>query len=192
MQSAPSQKQQEKFCRTYDLTKAQPSSIKPFPHQTVALDKLHKWSKNKDAEPGGILVLPTGGGKTYTAWHFLCSGLLSEGYKVLWLAHTHHLLEQAFYGLESEVGQIAKTRRQLTVRVVSGTVGHFRPAHIQSDDDILICTLQTITRTSKESNKQFEAFLKSAGNKLFVVFDEAHHSPAPKLLPLDRQVARAV
>ena len=57
-----------------------------------------KWfGKESEGHKGGILVLPTGGGKTFTAVRFLCQGPLSKGYKVLWLAHTHHLLEQAYY-----------------------------------------------------------------------------------------------
>jgi ATP-dependent helicase IRC3 len=178
----PTLEKQEKFCRIYDLTKPQLSSKNPFPHQNEALGKLNLWFKQKDAELGGILVLPTGGGKTFTAWHFICNNVLPEGYKVLWLAHTHHLLEQAFYGLESEVGSIRnknKDKKQLKVRVVSGTRGHFRPAEIEPSDDVIICTLQTITRADQNRSKQVEAFLKSAGKKLFVVFDEAHHSPAP-------------
>jgi len=124
------------------------------------------------------LVLPTGGGKTLTADRFLCTAPLSDGYKVLWLAHTHHLLDQAFYSLASEV-KLIRNKHQLNVRVVSGTKGHFSPAHIEKSDDVLICTLQTITRAYQNNHPQLEDFLKAAGNKLFVVFDEAHHSPAP-------------
>jgi len=76
-----------------------------------------------------ILVLPTGGGKILTAVRFLCTEALSDGYKVLWLAHTHHLLEQAFESLELEV-KLIQNKQQLSVRVVSGTKGHFTPAYI--------------------------------------------------------------
>ena len=40
-------------------------------------------------------------------------------------------------------------------------------------------TLQTIGRALSLDHANLEGFLKSAGKKLFVVFDEAHHSPAP-------------
>jgi superfamily II DNA or RNA helicase len=43
----------------------------------------------------------------------------------------------------------------------------------------MICTLQTVTRAYQNKVAQVENFIKAAGNKLFVVFDEAHHSPAP-------------
>ena len=171
---------QEKFCRTYNLAKTNPSARKPFAHQLEALGKLNEWFRvHQNGAAGGILALPTGGGKTYTAWRFLCRNALSQGYKVLWLAHTHHLLEQAFYSLETEVREIDKARQKLKVRVVSGTIGHFRAAHIQTSDDVVICTLQSITHAYQEKVRPLEAFLKSAGDRLFVVFDEAHHSPAP-------------
>ncbi|OWY68663.1 hypothetical protein B7486_25190 [cyanobacterium TDX16] len=170
----------ESFFRAYDLTDKQKQPKEPAAHQHDALNSLQKWYQTKHSEHGGILVLPTGGGTTITAMRFLCTHPLSEGYKVLWLAHTHHLLEQALYSLESEV-KLIRSKQKLNVRVVSGTTGHFRPSQIQASDDVLICTLQTITRAYNDNNKviQLENFLKAAGNKLFVVFDEAHHSPAP-------------
>jgi superfamily II DNA or RNA helicase len=172
------------FFRTYDLTQVQKQPKDPAAHQHEALGKLHEWfqSKPKPDNAGGILLLPTGGGKTFTAAHFLCTDPLPSGYKVLWLAHTHHLLEQAFFGLESEVKLIHQrnsSKQQLNVRVVSGTKGHFRPSHIESNDDVVIGTLQTVTRAQENKLPQLRAFLEAAGEKLFVVFDEAHHSPAP-------------
>ena len=140
-----SEQQKSGFFRTYDLTKPQKQPKEPAAHQYQALDRLHKWFYGKHSDAGGILVLPTGGGKTFTAVRFLCTEPLSNGYKVLWLAHTHHLLDQAFYSLESEV-KLIRSKQQLNVRVVSGTTGHFRPCHIQASDDVMICTLQTVTR----------------------------------------------
>lgn len=170
--------EQQGFYREYNLTQTQKQPKDPAAHQHEALDKLHKWFKKQHSDAGGILVLPTGGGKTLTADRFLCTDPLSDGYKVLWLAHTHHLLDQAFYSLASEV-KLIRNKQQLNVRVVSGTKGHFSPAHIDQRDDVVICTLQTVTRAYESKHPQLEAFLKAAGNKLFVVFDEAHHSPAP-------------
>ena len=120
------------FYREYDLIKARkyPSKKIPAAHQSNALNELHKWFRKKPSpHAGGIVVLPTGGGKTFTAVRFLCSSALSNGYKVLWLAHTHHLLEQAFdsfaprteeearrYGYEMQF--VAEPKRTLNSTVV--------------------------------------------------------------------------
>ncbi len=179
------------YYREYDLIKARkaPSKINMAPHQVDANVSLMNWfGKNTPGNHGGILVLPTGGGKTFTAVRFLCQGPLSDGYKVLWLAHTHHLLEQAYYSFGPreidqqqgfEVGNIQEPRNKLNVRVVSGTKDHYRVQQIESTDDVLICTLQTASSALKRNQPHFKEFLESAGEKLFVVFDEAHHSPAP-------------
>jgi superfamily II DNA or RNA helicase len=177
--------QKSHFYREFDLKKVQPSHKVPANHQNEALAKLKEWFKKQYSEPaGGILALPTGGGKTFTASRFLCSSLsldsyegpVSKGYKVLWLAHTKHLLEQAFYSFESEVGRISEQKQQLNVRVVSP--GH-QPVHsIKPSDDVVIITLQTLRGAYNRQDTQLEPFLNSAGDKLFVVFDEAHHSPA--------------
>ena len=125
------------FYRLYDLRAArnQRSGKRPAAHQAAALDKLQQWfrSPTPGTAKGGLLVLPTGGGKTYTAVHFLCTEPLSDGYKVLWLAHTHHLLEQVFHCFGPpedlaadgyEVASVAEPKDRLGIRVVSGTPGH--------------------------------------------------------------------
>jgi len=61
--------------REYDLTDRPPGEAsQPLAeHQTEALAKLAAWYARRHDDPnGGVLVLPTGGGKTYTAVHFLC------------------------------------------------------------------------------------------------------------------------
>jgi len=84
--------------RDYDLNEARkhPSKRAESAHQTQASRSSgHGTNARRLEMPGGLLVLPTGAGKTFTAVRFLCRNPLSDGYKVLWLAHTHHLLEQA-------------------------------------------------------------------------------------------------
>ncbi|MEI7768440.1 MAG: DNA gyrase C-terminal beta-propeller domain-containing protein [Chloroflexales bacterium] len=169
------------FYWEYDLTVARrhPREKQPAAHQREALEQLSKRFAGR-ARPydGGILVLPTGGGKTFTAIRFLCTAPLSQGWKVLWLAHTHHLLEQAFTSIASEVGLIAEPKSKLSVRVVSGTPGHNAAHQIAPTDDVVIGTLQTIAGAKKRNLAQLTAWLAAAGERLLVVFDEAHHAPA--------------
>uniref|UniRef100_UPI00329749BE DEAD/DEAH box helicase family protein n=1 Tax=Methanothrix sp. TaxID=90426 RepID=UPI00329749BE len=73
------------FYSEYDLNIARKAYLKePAGHQRMAIDELIKWYKaKKNGYAGGILVLPTGGGKTFTSIRFLCLTALSDGYKVL-------------------------------------------------------------------------------------------------------------
>lgn len=175
-------KQVSDYYREYDLSRARRHGVtkNPAPHQAEALRELDKWYESAPREHrGGILVLPTGGGKTFTACHFICRNPLSDGFKVLWLAHTHHLLEQAFVGFEQLAGLVAEPKPRLSIRVVSGTVGHFPVHSIRPSDDVVISSLQTIGNAMGHRHQQLDHFLDSAQGHLFVVFDEAHHSPAP-------------
>lgn len=178
------------FYREYDLyeCREQKSILEPVIHQKKALNSLLNWFNKKQDPQGGILALPTGAGKTFTAIRFLCQHPLSQGYKVLWLAHTQHLLEQAFFTFGpkygnpekgSEVGYISEPRENLKVRVVSGAKQFFPPKQIKGTDDVIIATLQTITRAYNNFQPNLMNFLDSADGKLFVVFDEAHHAAAP-------------
>lgn len=56
---------------------------------------------------------------------------------------------------------------------------HYSVDEIKKTDNVLIATLQTLTRAYKRKQPKLEAFLESANDKVFVVFDEAHHSPSP-------------
>jgi superfamily II DNA or RNA helicase len=174
------------FYADLDECRDQLSTRRPVKHQESAIYKLNDWFKSKEFPAGTIMVLPTGSGKTFTAVRFLCQKPLSDGYKVLWLAHTHHLLEQAFYSFIPkdktkggyEVGFI-QNKDDIKIRVVSGASNNFNVNQIKKTDDIIIATLQTITNAYKKNHPQLEEFLKSADGKLIVVFDEAHHAPAP-------------
>ena len=63
-----------------------------YAHQNEAIKALNH--KNESAFEG-LLVLPTGGGKTLTAVHWLLRNFIDKRKKVLWIAHRHELLNQA-------------------------------------------------------------------------------------------------
>ena len=63
-------------------------------HQREAKEALDKLNK-KYPTYSTLIVLPTGGGKTYTASTWLLRNALDRGKKILWLAHRQMLLEQA-------------------------------------------------------------------------------------------------
>jgi len=180
-----------KFFGVVDLNKARSDrhGRTPAPHQSTALEKLGHWFSRTTptVARGGIIVLPTGGGKTFTAMHFCCRHPLSQGFKIIWLAHTHHLLEQAYESIVERASQIAEPRHELRVRVVSGTPGHSTPSDITPTDDVLIGTVQTIGNALNRTHPRMSAFIEST-DKLFVVIDEAHHSPAPSYRELIKKL----
>jgi ATP-dependent helicase IRC3 len=168
--------------RIYNLNESRQShsSQTPFSHQNQALEKIRNWLETvPKSNAGGIVVLPTGGGKTFTAIRFICTSVIPKSYKVLWLAHTHHLLDQAFRAFEKSVATIPEPKSTLSTRVVSGTPSHHHVHKVEPTDDVVVATLQTITLAYQVSHPSLQGFLNAAGDKLCVVFDEAHHAPAP-------------
>ena len=66
----------------------------PYDHQRNAINAMDNLNKKFSAY-STLIVLPTGGGKTYTASTWLLRNALDKGKKILWLAHRQTLLEQA-------------------------------------------------------------------------------------------------
>lgn len=160
----------------------------PFEHQRDAFGKLSELFTFSDQEhKAGILVLPTGAGKTFTSVNWICRNVLPKNVKVLWLAHTGHLLEQAYGTFKSNLLQVPQ-RRSINIRLVSSDPEHSNASQIDTSDDILIITTQTaisntepaaLDGTGQRRKTAFEKFLEhSTKSRLFVVLDEAHHAPA--------------
>lgn len=160
----------------------------PFPHQKEAFAALSKALPTPINEyKGTLLVLPTGGGKTFTSINWICRNILSKGIKILWLAQSSYLIDQAAKTFMEEVHNAAG-REKINLRVVSGSTSHANAGTISLTDDVLICTTQTaISAYSSESldgmgepaRTPFRQFIDFCTDKeLFVVVDEAHHTPA--------------
>ena len=160
----------------------------PFEHQKDAFEHLSKLFTFKDDSPqSGILVLPTGAGKTFTAVNWICRNVLPKNVKVLWFAHTDHLLEQAYETFRSNILE-THSRETINIRVVSSNPAYSKASDISPSDDILIVTTQTAisnwntNATDGKGQKRktaFEEFIDhSKDTKLFLVLDEAHHAPA--------------
>ena len=65
-----------------------------YPHQEDAIKSLNK-SIQDNKSFAGLLVIPTGGGKTLTAVYYLLKNYIDNNKKILWIAHRYELLEQA-------------------------------------------------------------------------------------------------
>lgn len=161
----------------------------PFQHQIDAFAALGKTFNIGTEKPAsGILVLPTGAGKTFTAVRWLSDYVIPKNIKILWLAPSYYLLDQAFDTFKKSAKDIPDSRKTLNIRCVSSNPSHAKPASIQLTDDIVIMTIQTAIKNlhtdavdmfGNKFQTSFNKFIKDCNETgLFVVVDEAHHSPA--------------
>lgn len=146
---------------------------KLFLHQSEAVRKMSEAINSKETYEG-LLVLPTGGGKTLTACRWLMKNVLDKGQKVLWLAHRHELLNQAFDTFYfNAYKESLPNRRSIKYRIISGI--HDKPVSIDKDDDIIIASKDSLNRNI---NFLIEKWIKPNRNNIFLVVDEAHHATA--------------
>ena len=126
------------------LIKERAHSIKqPFPHQQEAFSALSKvLTVPLNGYKGTLLVLPTGGGKTFTSINWICRHILTCTVKVLWLAQSAYLLDQSADTFINEIHN-ANGRNRVNLRIVSSSIKHANSGSIETTDDVLICTTQT-------------------------------------------------
>ncbi|MHB1364750.1 MAG: DEAD/DEAH box helicase family protein [Eubacteriales bacterium] len=149
------------------------SGIELYPHQQEAIREMNKKILNVD-EYAGLLVLPTGGGKTLTATYWLMESLLDKGCKIIWLAHRHELLNQAQKSFEKVCYKdITRNKPSYNWRIISGQ--HDKPIHIKPTDDIIVGSKTSLKRGL---NYLKQNWLKENGDKTFLIIDEAHHAVA--------------
>ncbi|OYD94806.1 hypothetical protein CDG76_15585 [Nostoc sp. 'Peltigera membranacea cyanobiont' 210A] len=143
-----------------------------YAHQNEAIKALDQ--KNKSPFEG-LLVLPTGGGKTLIAINWLLRNFIDKGKKVLWIAHRHELLDQAFETLKfSADPSLLNNVEKFRYRVISGHPKHDRPVNIQPTDDIIIASKDSL---NSGLNHLLDNWVKHSDAVLLVV-DEAHHATA--------------
>jgi hypothetical protein len=147
----------------------------PYRHQLDAIRALDRMDE-ENASYSTLVVLPTGGGKTYTASTWLLRHALDKRKKILWLAHRQTLLDQAAesfqkFAYAAEIPHIPFFR----YRIVSGSSNHDKTINIDPKDDLLIISKDSIGR---ESNLARLAPWLAGEKEVFLVVDEAHHSTA--------------
>ena len=144
----------------------------PYEHQKRAMECMDRI--NADAAFSTLVVLPTGGGKTYTAALWLLHNAIDRHKKILWMAHRQMLLDQAAeafqkYAYTETIPHISGFR----YRIISGSGGHGRTIDIRPDDDLLIVSKDSIGRNLSALDEWL-----AGEEELFLVVDEAHHSTA--------------
>lgn len=156
-----------------DIQRCIPGDIPLYDYQEKAVEALDKCFFADD-RAGGILVMPTGSGKTRVAVRFLIESAVAKGWQVLWLTHRAMLIEQTASAVYAHAGALLRNadpdRARFKMVCVSGS--HASVKATERDDDVLICGVQSLVRNLP--------YLQSVlGAKVMVVIDEAHHAVAP-------------
>lgn len=119
----------------------------------------------------GMLVMPTGSGKTRTAVYFLTREMISRRYQIIWIAHRHMLIEQAaesFYNFSGLIKEAAPTMNKYSISCISGKHLQMSQAH---KNDNLIVSVASVCRSKEHLRNML-------GRKIMIVVDESHHTYA--------------
>ena len=144
----------------------------PYEHQKKAMEALDKM--NQEASYSTLVVLPTGGGKTYTASMWLLKNAIDKKKKILWVAHRQMLLDQAAESFQKfAYTEVVPHISSFCFRIVSGASSHDRTSDIRSNDNLLIVSKDSIGRNIE----RLDQWLKGE-KELYLIVDEAHHSTA--------------
>lgn len=148
------------------------NSRSPYEHQKSAMEALDKMNQEKSFST--LVVIPTGGGKTYTASTWLLKNAINEKKKILWIAHRQMLLEQAAESFQKfAYTEVIPSISSFCFRIVSGASNHDRTIDIDSKDNLLIVSKDSLGRNINRIDKWLEG-----EDEVYFVIDEAHHSTA--------------
>lgn len=154
-----------------DISKSVLDDIPMYDFQMNAVTALSKELISEDKR-SGMLVMPTGSGKTRTAAYFLLKHMVSNGYQVVWLTHRYMLIDQtaeAFYNMSPLVKVEAPDFENFRLTCVSGM--HSSSHALSKKDNVMILSIQSVCRNID--------YLKAAlAKKVIIVVDEAHHTTA--------------
>ena len=162
-----------KFRYTISLNMAETKTedVPLYDYQTQAVNALKKFYLEED-QKRGMLVMPTGSGKSRTATTFLISHMISRGYQILWIAHRHMLIDQAadcFYRFAGLSKLQNPNIRNYRISCISGE--HLSCSQV-GDSEIVVASISSICRNKSQLRRIL-------GRKVMIVVDEAHHTLAP-------------
>lgn len=164
-----------KFAGKINISKSE-SGITPYKHQEEAYYNLQKQIIKTGKIPfAGLLVLPTGGGKTLTAAWWIAKNFLDKNKKVLWVAHRHELLEQAKNTFTQKLAykDIFQEKDNFNYRILSGI--HDKPINIKATDDLIIASKDSL---NAGFDYLYKKWIHNNTDEIFLVIDEAHHATA--------------
>ena len=150
-------------------------TLRPFDHQRSAWDELDR-HYDDPSQHAGMLVVPTGGGKTLIAVRWALRKHLAQGGRILWLSHRRSLLRQAFSEFKKSAFLLPESKGQLRLIAVSGEDRAW--SNVASGHDVVLGTIQTASLPG--NRPALELMVEQAkAPGLLVIVDEAHHASAP-------------
>ncbi|MBT9151407.1 MAG: putative DNA repair helicase RadD [candidate division WS2 bacterium] len=148
-----------------------------MPHQQEAVDAMTSYYSLEQELPSrsGMVVMPTGSGKTYTAVTWLLKQGIVNGYRIVWLVHRQELIEQTWQEFRKQAPQLQGTFvKELRILPISGA--HLRMS-MANKANVYVCSIASIA--NKFGYRFIERMVGAAGKrKVIVVIDEAHHAVA--------------
>lgn len=154
-----------------DMKKIVADEIPLYDFQDEAVAKLYKHFI-KDNRDAGMLVMPTGSGKTRTATYFLIRHMISQGYQVIWLTHRHMLIDQTA-GCFYDFAKLAKIENPeiAKYKMMCASEHHRTLRAAEKKCDVMILSIQSTCRS-------LDYLRPLLGHKVIIVVDEAHHTLA--------------
>ncbi|MBR4450713.1 MAG: DEAD/DEAH box helicase [Clostridia bacterium] len=162
----------DKFHHTVaiNLKNTESEEVKLEDYQQKAVERLREFFLEDDNK-SGMLVMPTGSGKTRTAVYFLTREMISRGYQIIWIAHRYMLIEQAAESMYNFAGLIKEGNPKADKYCISCISGnHLRITQAHKGDN-LIASIASVCRSK-------DHLLNLLGRKIMIVVDEAHHTYA--------------
>lgn len=148
-----------------------------MPHQTDAIKSMTEYFMTGEDRPGraGLVVMPTGSGKTYTAVTWLLDQCVSKGYRVVWLVHRKELVEQTYQEFRN-LSPLLQGSGVKKLRVLPISGNHLRMVNA-ARADVYICSIASVA--NKYGYRFIERMIGAQGKRrLVIVVDEAHHAVA--------------
>lgn len=162
-----------KFKYTISLNMAETCTeeVPLYEFQEDAVKELKKYFIDDDMQ-AGLLVMPTGSGKSRTATYFLIKEMVSQGYQILWIAHRHMLIDQAADCFYRYAGLSKIRNPKIRNYRISCISGEHRSCSQADNSEIIVASISSICRNKAHLRRIL-------GRKVMIVVDEAHHTLAP-------------
>jgi len=141
-----------------------------FDYQFEISSKIKDFIDSDDKST--IVQMPTGSGKTRTALDSIVETCIHQKNKIVWLAHSEELLEQAIQTLKKIWGQ--KGDRDIKIGRLWGSIS---PDEEHLDSDFLFIGFMKFVGLKKD----FDFFSEIKNNVNIFVVDEAHKSVSTSL-----------